>query len=203
MLDAMRRSASHLGTRAVGALCLSLAACGGEALTGGLDAATPEPGIDAGTSDAGRIVTELLDTAAWALLPAVDDPWADHLDPARPCDPLGLKDEGSFFEIDTRVCSAASVAQPLLGPIHADDELQALVWHLDLIADPPATGHVALTVGDQVLLEELVPIPSEEKVYEVRRRAGFEAPAGTRAVFHVHNHGYNNWRVAYLRVIRR
>lgn len=185
-------------TRALAAL-LGLAAhgCG--------DSTSPDAALaaDASTPDAARVPADLVRTDQWTLLAPADDPWASHLDAARPCDPLGLKDEGSFFEIDTRVCAAGSVAQPIAAAIHADDELQALVWHLDLIADPPATGHVALTVGDAVLVDEAVAIPSQEHLYEVRRRAGFSAPAGTRAVFHVHNHGYNNWRIAYLRVVPR
>lgn len=181
----------------VGPAALLALACGGEPGPPTPDAAAA---ADASTPDAARAPADLVRTGGWTLLAPADDPFADHADPARPCDPLGLKDEDSFFEIDTRICAAASVAQPIAAEIRAGDALHALVWHLDLIADPPATGHVALTIGDHVLVDELVPIPSQERLYEVRRAADFTAPAGARAVFHVHNHGYNNWRIAYVRL---
>lgn len=167
-------------------LVAGLAACGAEA---------PAPTADAGLARAEGVLP-----SRWTLLAPTDDPWADHGDPLAPCDPLGLRDETDYFEIDTRVCGAATVTQPLGVEIRAGDRLEALVWHLDLVADTPARGHVVLAVGDHVLLEEDVPIPSAERLYDVRQVATFDAPAGTPVRFHVHNHGYNNWRLAYLRV---
>jgi hypothetical protein len=175
------------------ALLTMLAACGDEP-----SAPTPNAGA---ALDGGRTGAEGVLPSRWTLLAPADDPWATHADPLAPCDPRGLKDEGDFFEIDTRVCGAATVQQPLGTDIHAGDRLEALVWHLDLVADSPATGHVVLTVGDEVLLEQDVPIPSAERLYDVRLVATFDAPAGAPVRFHVHNHGYNNWRLAYLRVL--
>jgi hypothetical protein len=175
------------------ALLAVLVACGAE---------SPAVERDGGaTLDGGRVGAEGVLPSRWTLLAPADDPWASHADPLAPCDPRGLKDEGDFFEIDTRVCGAATVQQPLGTDIHAGDRLEALVWHLDLVADSPATGHVVLTVGDEVLLEQDVPIPSAERLYDVRLVATFDAPAGAPVRFHVHNHGYNNWRLAYLRVL--
>lgn len=190
----MRRAAPRVGapsprTPAWGALALlALVACGGAV----------DPGRAA--PDAGRGVADGVWPSRWTLLAPSDDPWGTHRDPEAPCDPRGLRDETDYFEIDTRVCGAATVEQPLGVEIRAGDRLEALVWHLDLVADTPATGHVALAIGEHVLLEQDVAIPSGERLYDVRRVATFDAPAGAPVRFHVHNHGYNSWRLAYLRV---
>jgi len=177
--------------RRIGSLGALLAACAG-APTG----AHPDASI---TPDATAPV-DLVTNAGWSLLPAADDPWAARIDPARPCDPLGLRDESSFFEIDTRICASASLAQPSQSAVRAGDRLTAVIWNQGLIADGPAVGHVALSLDGHVLLEEEVPIPSEARVFELDASSMFDASAGARIIWHVDNHGFNNWRIAYVRV---
>ena len=77
------------------------------------------------------------------------------------------------------------------------------LWHLQLAALEPAEAHVAVHLGDEVLIDEIVPIPSPADVLSRTFMADFEAPANTPVVIHLHNHGYNSWRFGEMAVSHR
>ena len=80
------------------------------------------------------------------------------------------------------------------------DTLRLTAWWDRLASETPATGHLAVLVGGEPVWEEDVTIPGEADVRELDFEMPFDAEAGSPVVFHVHNHGYNTWRLQTLQV---
>jgi hypothetical protein len=76
-----------------------------------------------------------------------------------------------------------------------------VLWHSALVSDPPAEAHLALQIGDDLLYERVVPVPSEAAAYTDSVEVPFRADAGEIVTFHLHNHGANTWNL--LRVERQ
>jgi hypothetical protein len=141
----------------------------------------------------------LIDPAAWTPVAPAADPLAAHRPPGDgdvdPCPPSTWGLEGPVLEVQTGACTYLALAQPALVALAEGDTLETTVWHADLDAAEPATGHVALLVGDAVVWEAVVEIPTEADVLAVSVpvEAAWAGPAGTPIGLHLHNHGFNAW----------
>lgn len=144
-----------------------------------------------------------------AALLAVADRWVTGdvaLDPLtdRPDDGLcpesGVYVEGGTIEVNTEKCTYAWLQQPTLVDLAPDDVVEIVFWHSALLADAPAYGHLAITLGEQLVHERWVDIPADAMAYTDRIVTPPAAPAGTMIGLHLHNHGANTWNV--LRVER-
>ena len=105
------------------------------------------------------------------------------------------------FEIKTDLCNYGTVGQPSLAPIVAGDEIKIRGWHWDLESEEPAEAHIAIAIGDQVVWEELIAIPSPASMLTADLVADRDAPQGTEVQFHVHNHGINSYDVISVEVL--
>lgn len=140
----------------------------------------------------------------WALAP-VDpehDPLADHRPAQIDCPPGAWGPEGGGFEIQTGVCSYAAFDQALPIPVEPGDLVSILVWHDVLDAAEPGTGHVAVWLGDEVLWETTVAIPADSGVLEAVIPIERSPAPDARLGLHLHNHGFNSWRVLDIEVQR-
>ena len=157
--------------------CVALAACGGSA------------------AEPPAVPTEpLVDPALWLPTTADNDPFDDRPDdPACSAGAYGV--ESGVFEVETSYCDYLTATQPLKVALEAGVQISTLVWHLALINETPAEGHVALQIGQHLVFEARPPIPGPERAYPVLWSLPEALPAGTPAYFHVHNHGYNSWRL--------
>jgi len=108
--------------------------------------------------------------------------------------PLGswYPEEGSL-EVDTGLCSWLTVSQPAQTGLSCGDELAIIAWHTALSSAEPGDGYAALFVGDKLLWEERVSIPSEAQIYDDSWGAEFTVEPGEPIYLHVHNHGANVW----------
>jgi hypothetical protein len=164
-------------------------------------------GDEATSGDSGAAPTEpreeavLVDMAAWQPgdVAVAPDPFPDHRPAEADCPEGGALLEGASFEIRTASCSYGWFQQPTLADLRPSDAVEIVFWHSTLVSDPPAQGHIALVVGDEVLYERYIDIPSEPAAY-TETVAGVSAPAGSVATLHLHNHGANDWNL--LRVER-
>lgn len=171
------RAASRIG------LCLLGTCCGG----------TPaEPPVDLPQGP-------IFDPGAWTLTSAQDDPFADRPDPVQ-CAVGGYGVEAGVFEVDTSFCGYLTAVQPLPVDLPAGARLKSLIWHLALLNDTPAQGHVALRLGEHLVFEARPPIPGPEAAYPVDWALPEALPAGTLTYFHIHNHGSNSWRLGPIEV---
>jgi hypothetical protein len=132
---------------------------------------------------------------------AADDPFMDRpLDATCPdgaYHPELLATE-PVFSVDTGGCRYLTARQPTLRAVAAGETLVLRVWHFALNAGESAMAHVAVRVGDAVLLDTTVAIPSAGGLLRVEQVAPDPVPEGTAVYFHLHNHGDNSWSFVEL-----
>lgn len=137
----------------------------------------------------------LVDLSLWRAVDADLDPFDDAPEGAV-CPSTSFLVEFSpepALEVDTGQCNYLTLTQPALDDLGAGEWLTMLAGHSALTADAPAQAHVVLQLGDQVLLEEWVDIPSDPGELRVERQAQVWTPQGTPVWLHLHNHGENSW----------
>lgn len=142
----------------------------------------------------------LLDAEAWTSVPARADPLAAHRPQPVICGIAPWRPEGGGIEVDTQGCNYVSVRQPLLVHVARGDLLRLTAWWDRLASESPAAGHIAVLIGDEIVWEEHVAIPGEADIRDLEFESPVDAEPGTPVVFHLHNHGYNTWRLQSLQV---
>jgi len=144
----------------------------------------------------------LVDVDAWNEQDADQDSLADHRPSALECPSNSWYNEDGALEAETGYCNYLSLSQPSLAAVKAGDSLHVVLWHGDLVFEAPAVAHVAVTVDGNIVWEDSVDIPAEAEIYDLRIPIGFEAPAGSKVEYHLHNHGFNSWTLLALEVER-
>ena len=145
-------------------------------------------------------LTSLVDNTLWRQLSAAEDPHADHRPERIDCPDEQLALEGTVLEIDTGKCDYVSVTQALLIDVQPCDTIQAVLTHEALFDVTPATAHVAISMGGQVVFEQEPPIPSPSGLLTPTWQLPQGASAGDPVVFHLHNHGVNTWNLLSLNI---
>jgi hypothetical protein len=132
------------------------------------------------------------------------DPFAAMRPADATCDEAGLnveaQAEGDAFEISTDLCNYATVQQAALNEAGVGDELMLRFWHYDLEADQPASGYLGVAIGEEIVWEQDVPIPSPAGL--VTDSIALDRPIafGDPISVHVHNHGVNTWGILEIQV---
>ena len=175
------------------ALCLALAACAADSEA---DATAASEDESSSTGDEPRGPADLVDPFAWVLDDAAD-PMPAHRPEEVVCT-IGFGEEFGVFEIDTEACNYGVFSQPILAEVRAGDTVELTVTHDDLVAEEPAIGHVLVTLGDAHTFDEEVQIPHAYGLVTAKWVADVDVPAGTPAVLHLHNHGFNQWRLVAI-----
>lgn len=151
-------------------------------------------GVEAGPTIA------LVDASAWVPLSADEDPLSSHRPADAHCPEGAYTEEDGALEVETGYCSYVSLHQPLLAPVSRGDSLHAVVLHADLVFEEPAEAHVALVLDNHVVWQRNVAIPAEAALYDVTFPADHDLQVGSSVVFHLHNHGYNTWKLLSLEI---
>ncbi len=138
-------------------------------------------------------LVELADAERWVALAGDEDPLADHRPAEVDCPPGAWQIEHEALEIQTGVCNYLALAQPSLVELEPGDRVVVDLWHELLDAPEPALGHVALFVGDELVDEAEVAIPSPAAVIQLEGSLAQAHSAGTPVIVHLHNHGFNAW----------
>lgn len=124
-------------------------------------------------------------------------PWQGE---GRPVDcGRGASATSTALQVETGLCHYAVWSLALA------DDVDAAVWsftfwHSLLTAEAEsedAVGHVAVAVGDAVIVDRAVAIPATDGWDAVDVGVGPVA-AGTPVFLHLHNHGANHWGIAPL-----
>ncbi len=149
----------------------------------------------------GEVIVPILDPAALEPVEAAMDPLAEHRPGDVDCPPGAWGPESGGFEVQTGVCNYAAFDQPLPMDLEAGDEVLITFWHDSLDAPEPATAHVAVWIGDTVLWQDEVDIPSPSGQLEAAITLDEAPPEQARLGFHLHNHGFNSWRWVSLDVV--
>jgi hypothetical protein len=107
---------------------------------------------------------------------------------------------------DTRVplCNWITLEQPSLRAIRAGDQVEVRARHSALTAPvttPATEAHMSFVVGDQNVLDYSVLIPSDYNFPTATWTAPKDYPAGTRLLWHVDNHGSNEYMLIEVNVL--
>jgi len=159
--------------------------------------------VDAATDDATDLDwSALVAAGAWTDAPPQDDPLSGHQPDAIECDIAGWFVENGELEVNTSRCNYLALTQPSLTAVEPGDVINLQLRHFDLTAPEPASAHVALLFGDDVVWELDVPIPGAAQVLDVEWTAQGALPEGSPVGLHLHNHGQNTWTLAHVRTRR-
>jgi hypothetical protein len=139
---------------------------------------------------------EIVNQAAWVLTnDSALDPFPSHRPVTVMCIPGSVSLEtGNVYEIDTGLCNYVVLTQPLLADVNNGNAIDVEFWHFELANFEPATAHVAIAIGGDIVWEIEVSVPHDADSYEARWLAVRDYPAGTPVTIHLHNHGINNYR---------
>lgn len=101
---------------------------------------------------------------------------------------------------NTPLCNWITLEQPSLKAIRAGDEVEIRVFHWPLNSPVGGEARIALSVGDELAFEQLIPIPQVFQFYTGRWTATRDIPKGTTVLFHVDNHGTNEYGLVEVNV---
>ena len=140
----------------------------------------------------------------WRVVSASEDPFVEHRLDEIICPDYSYKVEGegdaALFEIETEQCNYVTLVQDALLDARRGDEIEIVLWHLNLIAPQEAQAHVALQLGSELLWQQAIDIPGAEAMYTPVVTLSANWPTGTPVYLHLHNHGSNSWRFLTLAV---
>ena len=135
--------------------------------------------------------TALVDNHLWE--PSEDDPHPDHRPVTIDCPEPARIVEDNALEVNTDACNYLSLSQPAQTWITKGEPLRIVMWTQQLFNVTPAQGHVALSIGGEVVWEELVDIPAGAQTWTPVLESPLSAEEGTPIHLHLHNHGANTW----------
>lgn len=181
------------------ALCGAYVACESPADVEPVDAAVTDA---ASREDAAEPLREvaLLDHSAWSNYPAELDPLASHQPAQIACGISGWFVERNSLEVDTGQCNYLLVEHPALVDVPEGSQVDIELWHFDLVAEQPATAHIALLFDDALQWETEVAIPGPGNLQQVSVNATRALAKGEPIRFHLHNHGQNTWLLGDVHV---
>lgn len=104
---------------------------------------------------------------------------------------------------DDRVplCNWITLEQPSLRAIRAGDQVEVRARHSQLTAPVPGEARIGFVVGDVQILDYRVTIPSDFEFPDAIWIAPKDYPAGTPLLFHVDNHGQNEYMLIEVNIL--
>jgi hypothetical protein len=194
MRAALLRAAASIGT-----VCVACADAGSEPSR---EAGAADAGQDAGNAegeDAALGPRALVHGALWESVPWGEDPF----DPSAGAEPPPACAQGAFgeehlggelvFFVRTEQCPSLTVRQASRNALRAGDTLQIRVYHFALTAPVDASARLIVQLGETRVWERELPIPSPAAELVEQWEAAEDYPAGTPVLFHVNNHGNNEY----------
>ncbi len=97
----------------------------------------------------------------------------------------------TVMSVYTEQCDWVTLEQPLRRDIKAGDFIETRTFHFALNAGVEA--HMGLVIGDWFAFDERLLIPQDSGSVDQVRVAPRDFPAGTQVLFHVDNHGSNEY----------
>ena len=101
------------------------------------------------------------------------------------------------------LCNWLTLAQPSLRPIRAGDQVEVRTFHSKLTAPVPnGEARMTFVVGDRIALDHSVAIPAADSQFpDATWTADKDYPEGTTLLFHVDNHGSNEYMLIEANVL--
>ncbi len=98
------------------------------------------------------------------------------------------------------LCNWLTLEQPSFRAIRAGDQVEIRARHAELTAPVPGEARMIFVVGDEAVLEYEVLIPSDFNFPSEIWTAPKDYPAGTPLLWHVDNHGANEYMLIEVNV---
>ena len=133
----------------------------------------------------------------WHSTPPSLDVLSTHHSTAVECED-GWWIEDGLIEVSTQACNYFSVSQPLLYDLASSMIIKGGISHDVLTSlDQPTQAHIALVMGQFILWETKVAIPSQAQYIPIEVHLedyDLSFSKGDLVTLHLHNHGANQWR---------
>ncbi|MEM8610045.1 MAG: hypothetical protein AAGF92_23335 [Myxococcota bacterium] len=98
------------------------------------------------------------------------------------------------------LCNWITLEQPSSRNIAAGDEVELRAFHFALTSPIGGDARIALAVGDELVVERTVLIPQPFNFIVASWVATKDIPAGTPILFHIDNHGNNEYGLVELNI---
>jgi hypothetical protein len=169
--------------------------------------AAPADEEDAGAIDAAEPLPEpgaLVNNALWQVLNPLEDPFMDTPMPLCPMLSSGDESLGGelVYAIRTERCPSLTVRQDSRREVLAGDTISIRAYHFPLTAPEPATAVMVLQLGEREIFRRALPIPSDAEELTDSWLADQGFARGTPMMFHVENHGANEYALVSVEVSR-
>lgn len=105
---------------------------------------------------------------------------------------------------DDRVslCDWLTLEQPSLRAIRKGDQVEVRTYHAELTAPAPdGEARMSFVIGDEFAFDELIPIPFASEFLSTTWTAPKDYPAGTQLLWHVDNHGKNEYLLIEVNIL--
>jgi len=104
---------------------------------------------------------------------------------------------------DNRIplCNWLTLEQPSLRAIRPGDQVEVRAYHFRLTEPVPGEARMSFVIGDEVAFDETVLIPSDSQLLSATWTATKDYPAGTPLLWHVENHGTNEYLLIEVNVL--
>lgn len=100
------------------------------------------------------------------------------------------------------LCNWLTLEQPSLRAIRAGDRVEVRTFHAVLNNPAPGEARMMFAIGDELALDYSVPIPWPESEFpSAVWTAPRDFPEGTQLLFHVDNHGNNEYMLIEARIL--
>lgn len=175
----------------------------------GEDAAEADAESDAGAADADAAPgpRALVHSALWQRVPWGEDPFdpSAGAEPPVPCERAAFGEEilgGELvFFVRTERCPSLTVRQASRADLRAGETLRIRFYHFPLTAPVDSSAHLAVQIGETLVWQTELPIPSPAAEIVAEWEAGEDVPAGAPVLFHVSNHGENEYTLIGVDVL--
>lgn len=104
------------------------------------------------------------------------------------------------YSVYTQYCSWVTVTQPSLSSISEGEEFYLRFWHATLTAPMGFSAHIVITIDGDVIWDNEFPIPYPSGLDVVTLLALRDYPEGAPIVYHVDNHGNNEYALVELSI---
>lgn len=155
----------------------------------------------AGDKDSGgEPAPPALPARAWRPIDPAESPFAAEAPSDAYCSELAWTLYEGDFEVRSDLCLWGVYAQALTEDIGAGEVLALTFTWGETWAAEPTTAELALSLGDEALWSQRVPVPGPAGQAALRLPLTEAHPAGAQASLRIANHGFNTygWSDAFI-----
>jgi hypothetical protein len=183
--------------------CASGAASATQRADAAPDADTQAQDASAQADSAARAPSALVHSALWERVAAGDDPFGDAMPTPCAAGAFGEENLGGelVFFVRTELCSWLTVEQASRSEVRAGDTLKIHLYHFPLTAPEGTRAQLRVQMGDALVWQRDLEIPGPAAELEEEWEASESYPVGTPVLFHVHNHGSNEYTLIGIEVL--